>query len=282
MITTEKHLLYILKVSRQQLDSIIENIDKYYSTWEKPKLNKDTNEPLYNSDGTIKKRTINSTNKDLKVIQKRLYNYLLSKTTLPNYFFGGTPKKDNILNAKYHQGNKYVFTTDLKSFFPSINHKMVFYMFLKLGCTPEIARTLTKLTTHNYQVPQGVPTSTLIANLVFKPVGDRIQALAKENNIKFSIFVDDITMSSSIDFHKKIPEILSIITTSGYKISHSKTFYKTKNPIVTGVICQNNKLKIPQSYNKRIKRIKADVQNNEQAFLKIKGLTMYRQRIKQA
>lgn len=54
MITTEKHLLYILKVSRQQLDSIIENIDKYYSTWEKPKLNKDTNEPLYNSDGTIK------------------------------------------------------------------------------------------------------------------------------------------------------------------------------------------------------------------------------------
>lgn len=86
MITTEKHLLYILKVSRQQLDSIIENIDKYYSTWEKPKLNKDTNKPLYNSDGTIKKRTINSTNKELKVIQKRLYNYLLSKITLPNYF----------------------------------------------------------------------------------------------------------------------------------------------------------------------------------------------------
>lgn len=282
MITTEKHLLYILKVSRQELDSIIENIDKYYSTWEKPKLNKDTNEPLYNSDGTIKKRTINSTNKELKVIQKRLYNYLLSKTTLPNYFFGGIPKKDNILNAKYHQGNKYVFTTDLKSFFPSINHKMVFCMFLKLGCTPEIARTLTKLTTHNYQVPQGVPTSTLIANLVFKPVGDRIQALAKENNIKFSIFVDDITMSSSIDFYKKVPEILSIITTAGYKISHSKTFYKTKNPIVTGIICQNNKLKIPQSYNKRIKRIKADVQNNEQSSLKIKGLTMYRQRIKQA
>ena len=44
-------------------------------------------------------------------------------------------------------------------------------MFLREGCTPAIARILTKLTTHKYQVPQGIPTSTLIANLVFKPIG---------------------------------------------------------------------------------------------------------------
>ena len=89
MITTEKHLLYILKVSRQQLDSIIENIDKYYSTWEKPKLNKDTNEPLYNSDGTIKKRTINSTNKDLITIyfQKQLFLIIFLEVFLRRIIF---------------------------------------------------------------------------------------------------------------------------------------------------------------------------------------------------
>ena len=93
MITTEKHLLYILKVSRQQLDSIIENIDKYYSTWEKPKLNKDTNEPLYNSDGTIKKRTINSTNKDYKkdcitiYFQKQLFLIIFLEVFLRRIIF---------------------------------------------------------------------------------------------------------------------------------------------------------------------------------------------------
>ena len=84
-------------------------------------------------------------------------------------------------------------------------------MFLREGCTPAIARILTKLTTHKYQVPQGIPTSTIIANLVFKPIGLEFEQLAKEHHIKFSMFVDDITLSSKSDFKKLIPNILSII-----------------------------------------------------------------------
>lgn len=73
-------------------------------------------------------------------------------------------------------------------------------MFLREGCTPTIARILTKLTTLKYQVPQGIPTSTFIANMVFKPTGLEIDQLAKEHHIKFSMFVDDITLSSKSDF----------------------------------------------------------------------------------
>ena len=86
--------------------------------------------------------------------------------------------------------------------------------------------------TRNGQVPQGIPTSTLIANLVFRPTLD----LILEYHIKFTIYVDDVTLSSARDFKHLVPEFLAILKRSGFRISHDKTFYKTKNLTVTGVV----------------------------------------------
>lgn len=185
-------------------------------------------------------------------MQARLYDFMSKQVEMPQYVYGGVQGKNNVRNARFHQGNKYIFTTDLKSFFPSISHKQVFQMFLREGCTPTIARILTKLTTLKYQVPQGIPTSTFIANMVFKPTGLEIDQLAKEHHIKFSMFVDDITLSSKSDFKNLIPDFLSIIKKNGFRISHKKTHYQTKNPIITGVICQNDRLLAPLGYKKKI------------------------------
>ena len=252
MITNEKHLLNILGVDKDLLGHLLSHIEDYYYSFERVKLNKFTGNPLKNSNGEIATRQINSSKGKLKDVQSRLYSFMSKQVKMPQYVYGGVHGKNNVRNARFHQGNKYIFTTDLKSFFPSISHKQVFQMFLREGCTPAIARILTKLTTHKYQVPQGIPTSTLIANLVFKPIGLEIEQLAKEHHIKFSMFVDDITLSSKSDFKKLIPNILSIIKKGGFKICHKKTHYQTKNPVITGVICQNNRLLAPLGYKKKI------------------------------
>jgi len=279
MISNIKYLSYIVRTDADTLNKIIENIGDYYCSWEKPKLNKDTNEPLRDKDGNIKTRLINSSKQPLKKIQERLYKFLLRHISTPQYFFGGVRKKHNSLNAKYHQGNKYIFTTDLKSFFPSISNKDVFSMFIENGFYPPMARILTKLTTFNRQVPQGVPTSTFIANLVFRKTGDKLHSYCSQNGIKFSIFVDDITMSSKTDFKDKIPHIISIIKEDGYRISHKKTFYKTKNPVVTGVICQNNRIKVPNTFHKRIKKISKTVENDPRLEKKLEGIKLYVNRV---
>ena len=196
----------------------------------------------------------------------------MSHVEIPTYAFGGVPKKDNIKNAKYHQGNKYIFTTDLRSFFPSISHNSVFEVYCNNGYSPTVARILTKLTTYKYQLPQGVPTSTLLALLAFKSTGDKLYDYAIQHNLKFSIFVDDITISSKVDFKQLVPDILDIIVSAGYKISHNKTHYSTKNPIITGIKCQNNRIKLPQSTYKRISKLPKDSNS-------YKGLIMYRKRI---
>ncbi len=280
MISTLKHLSYILRTDIDVLQNIIQNIDAYYYSFKKEKINKDTGEPLFDKDGSIKTREVNATKKELKQIQKRIYKLLASLVKLPDYVFGGVPKHDNILNAKYHQGNKYVFTTDLKSFFPSISHTQVFNVFIEYGFSPTVSRILTQLITYKYQVPQGVPTSTFIANLVFKKTGDKISEFAQINNIKFSIFVDDITLSSKVDFKDKIPYILDILKNDGYKISYQKTFYKTKNPIITGVICQNNLIKLPNNTYKRLKKYHLKQQDDKNFVDKFNGLKLYKERVK--
>lgn len=279
MITNTKYLCHVLKTDLKTIQYIIENIEEYYITWEKDKIDKITNKPIV-IDNIKQTRPINSTKKELKLIQKRIFKFLSINTTVPAYAYGGVSKKDNVINAKTHQGNKFIFTTDLKSFFPSISHTKVFNLYLELGCTPTISKILTQLTTYKYQLPQGVPSSTILANLIFKSTGDKIQNYCLDSNIKFTTFVDDITLSSKIDFKDKLPEIIRIIIEDGYKISNRKTFYKTKNPVITGVICQNNRLKLDNSFHKRLSKIKN--QNILDPILKenkIKGMTHYAKRV---
>ena len=38
-----------------------------------------------------------------------------------------------IRNARFHKGQKFVFQTDLKDFFPHITHKMVYETFVRVG-----------------------------------------------------------------------------------------------------------------------------------------------------
>ena len=272
MIRTLKHLTYTLKTELATINGILADIDSYYISWSKVKTDKDTGLPLTDADGNQRTRQLNSTKIELKRIQKRILALLMSHVEIPPYAFGGVPKKDNIKNAKYHQGNKYIFTTDLRSFFPSISHNSVFEVYCNNGYSPTVARILTKLTTYKYQLPQGVPTSTLLALLAFKPTGDKLYDYALQHNLKFSIFVDDITISSKVDFKHLVPDILDIIVSAGYKISHNKTHYSTKNPIITGIKCQNNRIKLPQSTYKRISKLPKDSNS-------YKGLIMYRKSI---
>ena len=193
---------------------------------------------------------------------------------MPEYAFGGIKHKDNIRNARYHKGQKYVFQTDLKDFFPYITHKNVYEMFVRVGFSPDVSSLLTKLTTYKGHLPQGAPTSTTIANIVFMPIGLALQAIAKREGLRFTTFVDDVTLSSQTDFKHIVPEIIEIITSSGFKISQGKTTYRSGITDITGVKMLNNSMIITD-------KIKASIEKVEdKTSPRAKGLLNYRERIK--
>jgi len=271
MINTPKHLAWILKVDLKEINSIILNIDKYYREKKLIKTDK-FGKPKLDNEGNPRVRIINPSINRLKVIQKRIQRNILLDLEMPEYCFGAVKGKDNIQNAKKHQGKRYKFTTDLKDFFPSITNTQVFEMFGKNGFSPTISRILTKLTTYKGKIPQGAPTSSTIANLVFIKTGNDLEFFSKKNNIIFSSFVDDLTFSSAKDFKDKTEEILDLIIKGGFKISHKKTYY-SRNPIITGLLSMNNHLKLPKSFIEKL-------ENKEYKSLEqINGLLRYRNRV---
>jgi RNA-directed DNA polymerase len=271
MINTLSHLAFELKVDFSEIDNIVRNIDKFY--YEVVEIKKDKNGIPKVKKGIVQKRILNPSINRLKIMQKRILRNILLKLDIPDYAYGAINGKDNVKNAKRHQGKKFIFTTDLKSFFPSISHLKVFEMYRSFQFSPTVARILTQLTTYKGRLPQGAPTSPMIANLVFIRTGKKLEQFAKENNLVFTSFIDDLTFSAPIDFKTKAQFIIETLQADGFKISHNKTNYKTKNPIVTGVVVKNNKLSLPETF--KIKLATIEGKTPEQ----IKGFQLYSEKI---
>lgn len=275
MINTTKHLCFILKVEESEIKSIISNIDKSYYEKIEPKFNKDGT-PKLNKKGEQKKRILHPSINRLKQIQKRIQKDILLALKLPDYAYGAIKRRDNIKNAKKHQGKKYIFTTDLKDFFPSIRHPQVFEMFRLFNFSPTVARILAQLTTYKGKLPQGAPTSATMANLVFVKTGVKLHEFATQHQITFTSFVDDLTFSAPSDFKDKAGYIIDAIQADGYKISHNKTNYKTKNPIVTGLVVKNNNLALTNTFKIKL------AETSDKTEAQQKGLILYADRVKKA
>jgi len=246
-----KKLSAIVGFKPDFIEQLTNDIDNYYNEWVEEKTDKKTGKPKTFKDGTIKKRVIRPSKGELKIIQTRIKNRVLARIELPSNVHGGVKKRSNISNAKPHQGNKYQFTTDLQDFYPSISSKRVYETFLELKYSTHFSRLITKLTTWKYELPQGTPTSTHIANLVFLKTDIALIELCNKLGITYTRYVDDLTFSSQQDFKPHLNTILEIVKSGGFNISYRKTKYKGEQNI-TGVDVFLHKIDAPQKIIERV------------------------------
>jgi RNA-directed DNA polymerase len=100
-------------------------------------------------------------------------------------------------NASVHCGKDVVFTMDLEHCFASIGPERVKVIYQAVGFGQEATFVLTKLTTHRGELPQGVPTSTALANLALYRVDARISGLQQNHPFDYTRWVDDLTFSGT-------------------------------------------------------------------------------------
>lgn len=144
-----------------------------------------------------KKRLIEEPNEKLKLILQNLL-LILQELDCPEYCQSGWKGLNNIKNAENHQCRLETVNFDISHFFPNTNAKYVEKFFReKFRITGEVLEILLTLTTYNGHLPTGAPTSTILAFLSHKSVFDRIYRKMKQNSIKMTVYVDDITLSSS-------------------------------------------------------------------------------------
>jgi len=258
-ITNRKHLLTVLGLNEKQLEKLLSQIPKLY----KPYIKKEVK-----SEGKTKERDICPSVGKLLAIQHRIKKQIFDLHVLPEYIQGGVKGKDCILNSKRHQGLNHHFCLDLKNFFPSVKNHRVNKVLLRLGYSPDVASIITKLITFKNQVPQGVPTSTSITNLVLHSEIDiKLEKVIEGKNIVYTRWVDDLNFSSQEDFKNLSAQITGIISNAKFKINRKKTFYKLGKVLITGCDVEQNRISAPQKLKdklldpKRSESSKLGVQN---------------------
>lgn len=274
MITSKRHLEHLLGFSRKELEDIADNIDQYYYSRKELKKDKEGKQRFRNN-GEPDYRTLYPSREPLKSVQRRVNKRILSQVDLPEYVQGGVKRRDNISNARKHQGKRYHFITDIKSFFPSIDHRRVYQMFIDHGAIPPVANLLTKLTTYQGELPQGSPASTSLANLVFEPVDLEIKEFCDEHGIVYTRFVDDLKFSSQKDFRHTGAHLVRIVSRNGFRVSRRKTAYKIGPIDVTGVRVKNNSLDVTSEFKDKMER--RDLSEDQK-----KGIEEYFKRVKES
>lgn len=268
-----KDLAFALKLKKKELEELARQLDEneqdLYRNWDEPKTD-EFGDPRYDTNGKLLTRPINAPTKRLKSVQSRILKKVLYKIELPDYYFGGIKGKDAVKNARFHQGNKYFFLTDLKDFYPSVSAKSLEKALRLEGFYPDVSRIITRLCTRGGCIPQGCPTSSFLASLVVHHNCAEVFEKYIADGLKVSIYVDDITFSSPYDFKDKAKGILEDLRTRGLKINFDKTHYCTFNPTVTGVHVKNNGIS-PLPYNfDRLREKSRDLNSKNGYFQRIK------------
>lgn len=220
-IRTLEHLYAQLGTDEREMTDIIGNLDKHYrsKTIEKKGKRRDLRVPVGR----------------LKAILKRL-NGLLQMIEMPDYVEGGRRGHDIKTNARRHANKPLVLTADIKDCFPSINNRRVYAIFYtRLECVPDVARVLTKLVTIDGALPQGSPTSSIIAALVAEKFAKRLQGLGNEHDADTSIYIDDSAISGPNHLAKLTRLVKKIGQQEGFEIHKVKSMSRDQEQIVTGI-----------------------------------------------
>jgi RNA-directed DNA polymerase len=158
----------------------------------------------------------------LKSIQTRIYHRMLKPLVLPTYLCGGAKGRTIAESVAMHLGEKTLVTADIKSFFPLISNIQVFRVWRDLlKFSPKISGILTRLTTFQRHLPQGAPTSTLLANLVLHNIDEPIREACRKLAINYSTWIDDLAFSGE-NPQQIIPAVTNALSSAGLGISHKK------------------------------------------------------------
>lgn len=221
-ITTTKLCRDILKIPKEELLALLADRQSYYVPFEKKKIT---------AGGRVKIRTIEPPHGYLKRVLKKINTTVLQPQMegLPYGVMGGRKGYSVVDNAKYHASSPALMKYDIKDFFPSIKYVDVFHIFrYQLNYCEEAANILAHLTTfensqHGVHVPQGSPTSMSIAIFAVEKMSCVVDDYCRKNGLKFSIWVDDITISGSYDkLCRHRSTINHILNSTHYRINPDK------------------------------------------------------------
>ncbi len=205
-------------------------------------------------------------------------------------------KGNNIVKAaRLHSGCKWLLKLDIVNFFESINEKKIYKIFYDMGYQPLIAFELARLCTregrpsylrnwnikkwqtrrdfnqssipyikskHQGHLPQGAPTSPMLANLAMYDFDKTIFELAGSHQLTYTRYADDLTLSTSSDdftrdkANKIILDIYKIISRYGFEPNYTKTSVVSPRArkVVLGLLVDQENPKLTKTFKANLRQ----------------------------
>ncbi len=170
-----------------------------------PTINKYTKFTIPKSGGG--EREICAPIEPLKTLQRHLANVLYACSHEIDSESGRRPLSHGfrrglsiITNARRHKRRRYVLNLDLQDFFPTFNFGRVRGFFIhnnSFKLHEKVATIVAQVACFENKLPQGSPCSPIIADLIAHLLDVRLAQLAKQNQLTYSRYADDLTFSTS-------------------------------------------------------------------------------------
>lgn len=197
-------------------------------------------------------RQISSPRTYLKVVQWWILDNILKSQKFDECVTAFVSGCSPMRNAQRHVGSSHLLCIDLTNFFPSISKERVIEIWRSLGYGEAVSEQLGALCTLEGKLPQGAPTSPLLANLAAAELDKKLKIVSSSVGYNYTRYADDITFSSQhpipVEFVKSVSDVVSAC---GFEVNKKKTRFVGKGGAmeVTGYII-NSYPQLPRTWRK--------------------------------
>ncbi len=215
-------------------------------------------------------RTIKVPCRRLKAIQRRLSDALYTVHEPRASAHGFLKGRSVVTNAGRHLHKSYVFNIDLEGYFDSIHRGRVKGLFAAppFRFPSNVATVLAQICCFDDTLPQGAPTSPIVANMVSRKLDRQLEELARTCKATYTRYADDLTFSFNCS-RSRLPRavvdtadgtvlpgrvLTRLVEDNGFKINYSKVRLagSSQRKAVTGVTV-NQFPNVPRAYVKQIR-----------------------------
>ena len=255
-LRSRRKLAKLLRCSVTTLRALSRQHDLYVRRWKHKSEEIWLKKPPFESDaGTY--RPIDIPDERLKKMQSRIAD-LLSRIAPPSFLFSPVKGRSYVENAAYHIDGRAFRLLDVEEYFPSCTAGKVGRFFhLDLECSKDVTAVLVCLTTFDGCLPQGSPCSPILAYYCNQHTWLAVAGCVEAAGCKFSLYMDDITISGPMVRGELIWNIKRIIHGSGLRLKSTKETSLIIAPAdITGVIVKNGKTYLPNRQHKRLAELK--------------------------
>lgn len=221
----------------------------------------------------------------IKVVQKWLSVQLQRVYVPPKHVFGFVPGRSHIEAAQQHRLSRWIYSVDIKDFFPSTPLEIVAAAFQNIGYGEEASQILARLCCYNGRLAQGAPSSPVISNLAFSGIDHALAEISARFDVRLSRYADDIVFSGARDVPEGLPEEVNNIfqgkpwTLSPEKTELNQLPHRLK---VHGLLVHGNQVRLTKGYRNKLRAYAHLMRNgriSEDDSRRVSGHLRYAQQI---